>query len=51
MSYDETDTYFKPNLLVAYSVYISVLFVFAYQCLELSTDVSLATLKGITSNL
>ena len=45
MNYDKTDTYFKPNLVVAYSVYIFVLFVFAYQCMELSTDVSLATVK------
>lgn len=32
MSYEEaTDTYLKLNLVVAYAVYISVLFAFAYQ--------------------
>jgi hypothetical protein len=51
MSYEATDTYLKLNLVVAYAVYISMLFAFAYQSMGLSTDVSLATNSGITSGL
>jgi hypothetical protein len=51
MSYKATDTYLKLNLVVAYAVFTSVLFAFAYQSVGLSTDVSLATNNGITSGL
>jgi hypothetical protein len=36
----------KLNLVVAYAV----LFAIAYQCMGLSADVSLATVKAITSS-